>query len=118
MHSGIGCTSFDRYQKSKDHVKRPLSREWLDACFLNRVSRRVRKDATISIDNVSYDVQMQFISQKVDIRYLPDGMENAFILFDGEHYPIRRTDKIENCRTKRNNSTQIDYSRIGGTNHV
>lgn len=118
VNSGIDCAPFDRYQKSRDRIKQPVSREWLDACFLNRVSRRVRKDATITIDNISYDVPMQFISQKVDIRYLPDGMEDAFILFDGERYPIRRTDKNENCRTKRNNPVPIDYSKMGGSTNV
>lgn len=54
--------------------------EWLDESFLNRVERRVRKDSTVSIDKVSFDVPMQFISQKVEIRYLPDDLDHAFIL--------------------------------------
>lgn len=57
---------------------------------------------------------MQFISSKVEIRYLPDDMGSAFILSDGGHYPIRRTDRNENCRAKRENQPVIDYSRIGG----
>lgn len=59
---------------------------------------------------------MQFISSKVEIRFLPDDMASAFILYEGEHYPIRPTDKNENCRTKRSNTPSIDYSRIGGEN--
>ena len=31
-----------------------------------------------------------------------------------ECFPIRPTDKNENCRTKRNNPPAIDYSKIGG----
>ena len=57
---------------------------------------------------------MQFISSKVEIRYLPDDMDCAFILSDGGHFPIRRTDRNENCRAKRENQPAIDYSRIGG----
>ncbi len=53
------------------------SREWLDECLLNRVVRKVRKDSTVSIDSVSYDVPMQFISQKVEIRYVPSDMDTA-----------------------------------------
>jgi hypothetical protein len=56
---------------------------------------------------------MQFISAKVDIRYLPDDMDSAFILFEDQRFPIRRTNRNENCHTKRNNQA-IDYSRIGG----
>lgn len=92
----------------------PKSREWLDECFLNRITRKVNKDSTVSIDRVFYDVPMQFISSKVEIRFLPDDMSSAFILSDGAHYPIRQTDKNENCRTKRSNTPSIDYSKMGG----
>lgn len=113
-HSGIGCAPFERYQNTKEHVKIPRSREWLEECFLNRVTRKVKKDATVSIDSTSYDVPMQFISQNVEIRYLPDDMDSAFILSDGAHFPIRATDKFANCRTKRESPLPIDYTRIGG----
>ncbi len=112
-HSGIGCALFERYQATKEHMKIPRSREWLEECFLNRVTRQVKKDATVSIDCKSYDVPMQFISQKVEIRYLPEDMDSAFILYEGEHFTIRATDKNQNCRTKREDPV-IDYTKIGG----
>lgn len=92
----------------------PKSREWLEECFLNRITRKVSKDSTVSIDRVSYDVPMQFLSSRVEIRFLPDDMSQAFILYEEERFPIRPTDKNENCRTKRNNPPAIDYSKIGG----
>ena len=104
----------ERYQKTRPSIRMPQSREWLEECFLNRITRKVNKDSTVSIDRVSYDVPMQFISSKVEIRFLPDDMSSAFILYEGEHYPIRPTDKNENCRTKRDNMPSIDYSRLGG----
>ena len=113
-HTGIGCTPFERYRASCTRARRPQSSEWLDECFFNRIHRKVNKDATVSIDKVSYDVPMQFISSKVEIRFLPDDMSSAYILYDGVHYPIRRTDRNENCRTKRDNPPSIDYSRLGG----
>jgi transposase InsO family protein len=113
MHSGIGCRPFDRYQETKDAIHPARSREWLDECFLNRVVRKVRRDSTVSIDSVSYDVPMQFISQKVEIRYVPSDMDTACIFYEGERFPIRQTDKVANCHTKRNNPLPIDYSKIG-----
>ena len=113
-HTGIDGVPFERYRGTCGCTRLPKSREWLDECFLNRVWRRVNRDSTVSIDKVSYDVPMQFISSKVEIRYLPDDMGSAFILSDGGHYPIRRTDRNENCRAKRENQPAIDYSRIGG----
>ena len=117
MHSGIGCTPFERYQASTTYAHPAKSTEWLDECFLNRITRKVRKDATVSIDKVSFDVPAQFIGQTVDIRFRPGEMDSAVILFEGVSFPLRMTDKNENCRTKRNNPVGIDYTKIGGS-HV
>lgn len=113
FHTGINCQPFERYQNTMAQIHRPQSREWLDECFLNRITRRVRKDSTVSIDKVSYDVPMQFIDAHVEIRHRPDDMDAAFILYDGEQYPIRKTDKVANCHTKRQNTPVIDYAKAG-----
>ena len=118
FHTGIDCTPFSRYQDTKSHSRTPQSREWLEECFLNRITRKVNKDSTVSINKVSFDVPMQFISMKVDIRYQPSDMDTAFILYDGKHYPLLRTDKNANCHTKRNNVPAIDYSKLGGNSDV
>lgn len=118
MHSGIGCAPFERYRATKDNVRFPVSKEWLDECFLNRIYRKVRKDSTVPIDKVSYDVPMQFIDQKVEIRFRPGEMDSAVIVFDNRRFPLRPTDRIENCRTKRQNGPSIDYSKLGGPSHV
>lgn len=114
----IAETPIERYQKGIAHVRIPKSREWLEECFLNRVTRKVNLDSTISIDKIYYDVPMQFIRSKVEIRYLPDRMQDAYILFEGRKYPIRQTNRVENGHTKRNNQHAIDYSKVGGSNHV
>lgn len=113
-HTGIDGVPFERYRGTCGRTRLPESGEWLDECFLNRVWRRVNRDSTVSIGKVSYDAPIQFISSKVEIRYLPDDMDSAFILYEGVHYPIRRTDRSENCRAKRENQPSIDYARIGG----
>lgn len=115
FHRGINETPMDRFQNSKDHPRNPESRDWLNDCFYNRITRKVRKDSTITIDNICYDVPMQFISAKVDIRFLPDDMDSVYILMDGVKFPLRQTNRNENCHTKRNNAiAPIDYSRMGG----
>lgn len=114
FHTGIQSTPFDRYKATEGRSRPVKSREWLDECFLNRVERKVRRDSTVSIDSVCYDAPMQFIGMKVEIRFVPSDMDTAFILCDGSHFPIRRTDKNENCRTKRNNPPAIRYSEMGG----
>lgn len=114
FHRGIGSTPLERFQASKDHPRRPQSAQWLEDCFYNRITRKVRKDSTITIDSVCYDVPMQFISAKVDIRYLPDDMTSAYILADDKKFPIRRINRNDNCHTRRNNLPPIDYAKAGG----
>ena len=111
-------TPMERYQRGIEQIRLPKSREWLDTCFMNRITRKVNNDSTVSIDTVSYDVPMQFIRIKVEIRYLPDCMEEAYIYYEGEQYPIRLTNRVENGRTKRQNAHAIDYSKAGGADHV
>ena len=80
--------------------------------------RRVDLDSTIFIDKIYYDVPMQFIRTRIEIRYLPDRMQDAYILFEGKKYPIRQTNRVKNGRTKRNNHHSIDYSKMGGPDNV
>lgn len=109
IHSATKVTPFDRFMATKDHIRKPKSQEWLDECFHNRITRKVNNDSTVSIDGIYYDVPLQFIRMTVEIRYLPGQMENAYILFEGKHYPITATDKVANSKTKRNNDFTINY---------
>lgn len=114
LHSSTGKTPLDRFLETKEHIRMPKSQEWLDENFHNRIERKVRNDASISIDGASYDVPPQFIGMKVDVRYLPGHMDEAYILFQNEHFPLIRTDKVANCRTKRNHDfPTIRYGKRG-----
>ena len=114
FHSGIRDLPLNRYLATKDQIRIPPSKDWLEECFLNRITRKVRKDSTVTIDGISYDVPMEFIGQKVEIRFVPSDMSTACIFDQKQRFPLRKTDLHENCRTKRNNP--IDYSKIGGAN--
>ena len=109
IHSSTNEKPIDRYRCDLAHIKMPLNKEWLEECFMNRLSRRVNNDSTVKINKISFDVPMQFIRQKVEVRFLPDDIDNAYIYYDKEKYPIRKTNKVENSKTKRSNKFQINY---------
>lgn len=115
VHSMTGETPMDRYLRTRDRLKAPQTREWLDECFLNRERRRVRSDGTLQIRNVQFDVPLQFIGQTVDVRFPPDRIDEACIFYDKTKFPLRKTNKLENARTKRDNP-RIDYGWNGGSN--
>jgi transposase InsO family protein len=113
-HAGIGGTPLDRFMRTRGGIRLPESQEWLDERFHNRMSRKVSNDSCISIDKVHYDAPMQFIGMTVEVRFLPGDMEGAYILHEGRHYPIRRTDKVANSKAKRESLPKIDYGKEGG----
>lgn len=119
VHSGTGQTPMDRYLATREHVRTPRSRDWLDECFMNRQTRRVNNDSCIYINGVRYDVPPQFIGMKVEVRFLPDRMKDAYILYGDSHFPIRKTDPIANGHTKRNqNLPKISYSQEAEDAHA
>jgi len=120
VHSAIKETPMDRFIRTKGQIKVPKSHDWLDESFHNRVERKVNNDACISINKTYYDAPQQFIGMKVEVRFLPGAMDDAYILYDDKRYPIVSTDKLANSRTKRNNPHEhLDYSRRKvGENHV
>jgi putative transposase len=113
MLFAIKESPIDRFLSSREYIRKPKSEQWLDECFHNRVTRKVNRDSCIIIDGVYYDAPQQFIGMKVEIRYIPDHMDDAYILYEGIHYRIIATDKVANCRAKRNNLPVIDYSMKG-----
>ena len=117
IHSSTGETPMDRFLATRDRIKPPVSREWLDESFLNRERRKVRSDGTLQIRKIQFDVPLQFIGQTVDVRFPPDCMDEACIVYDKVKYPLRKTNKVENSRVKRND-IRIDYGWGGGGGNV
>ncbi len=114
VHSVTRQTPLERYLSTNARVRRPQNREWLEECFHNRIIRRVNRDATVHFDGDVYDAPMQFIGQKVEVRFLPGDPESAYILSGGAHYQLRLTDRVANGRTKRENPVEIDYGKEAG----
>ena len=111
FHSGISDAPMDRFLKSNEKIRKPESQQWLDECFMNRVNRKVKRDATFTIDKISFDAPMQFIGQTVEVRFLPGQPQTTCIFHDKAVFPLRMTDKVANCKTRRQKLPAIDYGR-------
>ena len=88
-----GKTPHEHMKETRSGMRVAESTSWLDRCFMNRVTRLVRNDNTVRINNVSYDVPGGFAGQNVEIRFRVNDMTDAFMLAAGEEYPLVRTDK-------------------------
>ena len=116
FHSGINEMPIDRYLRTKNYIRIPRSREWLEECFYNRIFRKVRKDSVVKVNDTEYDVPAQFCGLSVEIRFNPSSMDDAYMLYNGERFPLILTDRVANSSTTRNNPPlTIDYSGKGGT---
>ena len=111
VNSSTKESPMDRFLATRGKIRTPESVEWLDECFMNRISRKVKNDATLSLQAIQFDAPMQFIRQTVEVRFLPDRLDEAYIYDNGKHFPLKQTDKQANSKVKRENWPTVDYSR-------
>ena len=80
FHAGIEETPMDRFigDVEKTPIKR-VSQEELDTAFQMTIYRRVKNDATVSIDSILYQCPPEFIGRKIQIRYPCDNPQDLTI---------------------------------------
>ncbi|MDR0491080.1 MAG: DDE-type integrase/transposase/recombinase [Oscillospiraceae bacterium] len=116
VNSSTGETPMDRFLATRGKVRTPESEVWLDECFMNRISRKVKNDATLALKNTQFDAPMQFIRQTVEVRFLPGRLDEAYIYDNGKRFPLKLTDKQANSRAKRKDWPTVDYSKEAAAN--
>jgi len=110
VHSSIKSTPKNRYLEDSELIRYKTEEE-IEACFLHRVTRKVRNDATIKLNNIYFEVPQKYIRQRINIRYHADSLTEAYIFNEKNEntdtiYPLK---KIDNSNIKRNS---IDYTQI------
>ena len=101
-HGGInGERPMDRfiqdYNHNPDMLKR-LSKEELDHAFQITLQRKVKNDATISVNDIFYDVPAKFIGKKIEIRYPSDRPQDLTLYQDDKPLlPLKKTNPQENA---------------------
>jgi transposase InsO family protein len=98
-HCGINERPIDRYftNASKNKIKSMPAHE-LDNCFLNVIQRKVKKDATVSINKKLYEVPPSFIGKIVELTFPIDQPETITIMDKGKPVAhIKRVNIHENA---------------------
>jgi len=116
VNSSTGQAPMDRFLATRGRIRPPESGEWLDECFMNRERRKVKNDSTLSLQGMQFDAPMQFMRQSVEVRFLPDSPDDAYIFENGARYPLKLTDKQANSKVKRKDWPTVDYSMGGSVN--
>lgn len=112
IHSSINTTPKKRYMQDYELFKF-ISKEKIDIMFLHTQKRKVSSDATISLNNITFEVPQQYIRQQIQIKYSPDNLNVAYIYdeFGNLKYEIHSVDKIANSKVKRR---EISFSNMRG----
>jgi len=78
-------------------IKRVCSQE-LDAAFEMTIQRKVKNDATVSINGTSYQCPPELIGQKIQIRYPSDNPKDLTIYQnDTPLIKLTKTNPVENA---------------------
>ncbi len=113
VHSAIKEKPIDIFIKHLVRIKFIKSKQELDYVFLYRVVRTVKNDATISLDNILFEVPLKYVGEKVNVRYDPASPAKAFI-FSDEGKPldtIFQVNKIDNSKVRRSHNVKpVDFS--------
>jgi transposase InsO family protein len=110
-NSSIETSPMQRFLACENFATDPGGPERLEEHFTNRLTRKVRNDATIRIGGVAYDVPIQFCGRSVEVRFLPGREAEGYVLDGKARHPLVLTDKAANARTKRK-TLVVDYGEV------
>ena len=102
QHSSIEVRPMDRYQSSTEkYPLKRISKEQLDEYFMASFKRTVKKDATVSIHAIIYEVPAAYIGNEIELRNV-QGETNYFLYEDNRKIcQIMPVDSRANAKTYR-----------------
>jgi transposase InsO family protein len=110
-HSSIDMTPLDKYMSQISGVKTINDPDKIKMLFLKRQKRKVKHDATISVNSQLYEVSPTLIGKKIGVRFDPETYEEVFIYDNdtclGTAKPVIMAD---NAKAKRKDS--ISFQNI------
>jgi len=102
FHHGIAQTPLDRFLQDQNNVTiRRISQNELELHFYQTYRRKVKNDATISINATLFEVPAKYIGAFVELRH-PTGQPFDLWLYENEQpvCKLQKVNLIENSRAK------------------
>lgn len=113
VHSSINEKPIDKFIRHIDLIKFIPTKKEIDYTFLYRVTRKVKKDSTISIQNILFEVPLKYVGETINVRYDPTSIDKAYIFSDDNVllYTVYPVKKIDNSKVRReHNFKNVDFS--------
>ena len=71
-HSSLGKTPLEFWMEQSDRIEHIGDPAVVDALFLLRITRKVRSNAALQVNNVIYETDYSLAGSRVEVRYEPD----------------------------------------------
>ena len=112
FHNGIGGKPMDKWiDKAKDISIKRVSMQELDRAFHMSIKRRVKNDATISVNSIDYEVPHPFIGKIIELRYPFDNPDQLTIY--EENKPVCAIKKVNLHENASPPSWEIHFHQKG-----
>ena len=113
-HQGIKCRPLDRYTTSiMSYPRKQIDPNVLNEHFMVSTERRVKKDATVSLNGKLYEAPARYIGQTVELKHVQGDDSEIFIYEDDKRVTrISYLDAVANGRMYR--PTKVDHISLTG----
>lgn len=99
VHTSLDEPPLKKYHRQLKEV--PIRRktdEQLEQIFLCSMRRKVRRDATVSINNAYYEVDMKYVDEWIEIRFALDNPHRYFLFEQGQLVgQLKQVNMVENA---------------------
>lgn len=107
VHSSTGMCPLDLFMSQASSVRMVSDPAALEPLFWKREWRKVKSDATISLQNRLFEVPLQLIGQKIEIRFDPATLEIVHIFEDDRPmYVAKPVSFQDNAKMKRQHKVE------------
>ena len=90
VHSSTGMTPTERYQRGAHLVKALDPHLDLDQLFYHQITRTVRRDGTVRIDNQLYEVDLSLRTLEVQLRFDPAKLDRVQVFYHGTGFGLAK----------------------------
>jgi transposase InsO family protein len=99
LHTALGTTPAQRFTERSQALRTVADLTQLDHLFLMRQKRRVRKDATLSLQGQLWEVNLALRGREVEVRFNPFNLQKVEVYFAGKLFcQARRCNKQLNAQ--------------------